>query len=75
MSSSATPILYDTLTHYLLSQLFGLFFFQKQGVWFVFIITIFIEILVFNANSIDSDQMPHSDLDLHCLSISLLGLY
>ena len=35
-----------------------------------------IEIPVFNDNSVDPDQMPHSvasDLDLHCLPITLLG--
>ena len=35
----------------------------------------FIEIPVFNANCVDPDQMPHSaasDLDLHCLPMSLL---
>ena len=35
----------------------------------------FIEIPVFNANSVDPDQMPHSmasDLGLHCLPMSLL---
>ena len=35
----------------------------------------FIEIPVFNANSVDPDQMPcsaASEQDLHCLSMSLL---
>ena len=43
---------------------------NKRGVWLVFIITLFIEIPVFNANSIDPDQTPRcaaSDLGLHCL--------
>ena len=34
----------------------------------------FIEIHVFNANSVDHDQMPHaaaSDQDQHCLAISI----
>ena len=34
------------------------------------------EIPVFNANSADAEQMPHSavyDLGLHCLQIPLLG--
>ena len=34
----------------------------------------FIEIPVFNAKNVDLDQTPHSaasDLDLHCLSITL----
>ena len=37
----------------------------------------FIEILVFNVNSADTNQMPHSvasDLGLYCLPISLLGV-
>ena len=37
----------------------------------------FIEIPVFNANSVDPDQMQHSvasDLGLHCLPITLLGV-
>ena len=41
-----------------------------------FIITMFIEIPVFNANSVDLDQTSHSeasDLRLHCLSIILSG--
>ena len=36
----------------------------------------FIEFPVFNANSVDPDQMPHSvasDLDLYCLPITLFG--
>ena len=40
-----------------------------------FIITMFIEIPIFNANSIDSDQRPRSaasDLCLHCLQMSHL---
>ena len=35
----------------------------------------FIEVLVLNANSVDPDQTPRSvasDLDLHCLQMSLL---
>ena len=37
----------------------------------------FIEIPVFNANSVDPDQMRQnaaSDLGLHCLLVTLLGL-
>ena len=37
----------------------------------------FIEIPVFNANSVDPDQTPRfaaSDLGLHCLTITLLGI-
>ena len=40
-----------------------------------FIISLFIEIPVFNASHVDSDQMPHSaasDLGLHCL-VTLFG--
>ena len=36
------------------------------------------EILVFNANSVNPEQMPHSvasDLGLHCLLITLLGVF
>ena len=36
-----------------------------------------IEIPVFNANSADPDQMPHSvesDLGLHCLPFTLVGV-
>ena len=46
-----------------------------RGVWLVFIIPCFIEIHVFNANSVDPDQTPQnaaSDLGLHCLLMSLL---
>ena len=38
-------------------------------------VLIMIEILVFNANRVDPDQMPQnvaSDLDLHCLLMFLL---
>ena len=41
----------------------------------VFLLLCFKEIPVFNANSVDPDQMPHSaasDLGLHCLQKSLL---
>ena len=44
-------------------------------VWLVFIITVFYSNYVFNANSVDPDQMPRSeasDLDLHCLPMSHL---
>ena len=43
---------------------------------FVIIIIMFYRNLVFNANSEDPDQMPHSvapDLDLHCMLNTLLG--
>ena len=39
------------------------------------IITMFINIAVFNKNSVDLDQTPRSvasDLSIHCLSMSLL---
>ena len=42
-----------------------------RGVWLVFIIMIFIEIPVLNANSEEPDQT--SDLSLHCL-LSLVSL-
>ena len=46
-----------------------------RDVWLVFIIPCFTEIPIFYANSVDSDQMPHSgmsDLDVYCLLMSLL---
>ena len=46
-----------------------------RGAWSVLIITLFIEIPVVNANSVDPDQTPRaaaSDLGLHCLSMSHL---
>ena len=49
--------------------------YNRKGVCFDLIITIFKEIPVLNANSVDRDQMPHSavsDLGLHCLPLSLL---
>ena len=49
--------------------------FNIMGVWVVFIKPCFTEIPVFNANSVDPDQTPHSaasDLGLHCLPMSLL---
>ena len=33
---------------------------NRRSIWLVFIITMFIEISVFNAKSVDSDQTPHS---------------
>ena len=47
---------------------------NRKGVWLTFISPCFIEIPVFNANSLDPDQMPHSaasDLGLHCLPINV----
>ena len=44
----------------------------RRGVWLIFIITMIIEIPVYNANSVDPDQTPQSvasDLGLHCLQI------
>ena len=44
----------------------------------VFIITCFIDIPVVNANSVDPDQAPHSevsDLGLHYLPVTLFGVY
>ena len=46
-----------------------------RGVSLVLLLPCFIEILVFNANSVDPDQTPRSaasDLGLHCLQMSLL---
>ena len=45
-----------------------------RSVWLVFIVTTFVEISIFNANSVDPDQMPHSVasvLGLHYLPMSL----
>ena len=42
---------------------------------FFLLLPCFIEMLVFNANSVDTDQTPHSaasDLGRHCLPTSLL---
>ena len=50
---------------------------QKRGVWLVFNIAMFIEILVFDANSVDPDQTPRSavsDLGLHYLHNTLLDV-
>ena len=47
---------------------------NKGSGWFLSLLC-FTEIPVFNANSVDPDQMPHSaasDLDLHCMPITLL---
>ena len=47
---------------------------SKRGVWFL-LLPCFARIPVLYANSVDSDQMPHSavsDLGLHCLPMSLL---
>ena len=48
---------------------------NRRDVWFLLIIPCFIEMPVFNANSVHLDQMPRSaasDLGLHCLLMSLL---
>ena len=48
---------------------------NRRGVWLVLLLPCFIEISVLNANSVNSDQMPHSvasDLGLHCLPMPLL---
>ena len=33
----------------------------------------FIKIPIFNVNSVDPNQILHSDLGLHCLPVTLLG--
>ena len=44
-----------------LPQRFGLVHFQKKGVWSHFILLPFsIKIPIFNANSVDRDQMPNN---------------
>ena len=35
---------------------------------------LFIDIPVFDANSVHPDQRPHSDLGLYCLPVSLYGM-
>ena len=48
---------------------------SRRIVRLIFIITMFIEISVFNANNVDPDQTPHSeasDLGLHSLTMFLL---
>ena len=48
---------------------------NRRGVWLVLLLPCSIEILVFNANSLDPDQTPHSaasDLGLGCLPMSHL---
>ena len=46
-----------------------------KGVWLLFIIIMFLEISVFDANSVDPDQTPRSaasDPGLHCLPMPFL---
>ena len=48
---------------------------KKRGICVFLLLPCFIEIPLFYANSVDPDQTPHSaasDLDLHCLQMSLL---
>ena len=50
-------------------------FHSSGGVWLDLLLPYFIEIPVFNANSVDPDQMlcsAMSDLGLHCLPMSLV---
>ena len=62
---------------------FGLFYLKsfdrsisnRKGFWLFLLLLCFKEIPVFNSNSVDPDQTPHSaasDLGLHCLPMSLL---
>ena len=47
-----------------------------RGVWLVLLLACFIEIHVFNANSVDPDQTPHiaaSDLGLHFCQCPICG--
>ena len=49
--------------------------YNRRGVWLDLLLPCFIKTPVFNANSVDPDQMPHSavyDLILHCLPVSFL---
>ena len=46
-----------------------------KGIWLVLFIIMFDRNSLFDANSVDPDQTPHStapDLGLHCLQMSLL---
>ena len=48
---------------------------SRRGVWLVLLLKCFTEIPVFDANSVDPDQMQHyaaSNLGLNCLPVSLL---
>ena len=48
---------------------------NRKGVKLFFIITMFIEIHILYANSVNPDQTPHSaasDLGLHCVPVFLL---
>ena len=47
---------------------------KTRGICLIFLLPCFIDIPVFDANSLDPDEMPHSavsDLGLHCLPMSL----
>ena len=47
---------------------------NKEDDWLVLLLVCCIEISVFNANTVDSDQTPRSaasDLNLYCLQTSL----
>ena len=48
-------------------QLFGQAYFQMKKRLVIFIITIFMEIVVFNANNIETDHTP-------CLSVPFYGM-
>ena len=48
-----------------------------HGTWLAVLLLCFIDIPVFNGNSLDPDQMLHpasSDLGLHCFPVTLLGV-
>ena len=48
---------------------------NRRCAWTVFIITLFYRFPIFNANSVDPDQTPHSvasDQDIHSSPMSLL---
>ena len=64
VDSSTTNSLDQSISN---SRLFGQFL----------LLLCFLEIPVYNANSVDPDQMPHvaaTDLGLHCLPITLMGV-
>ena len=61
----------------LLPKLFVLVYFQKKGVYSLFLLLLcFIEFPVFNPNSKDPDWMHFmaSDLGLHCFPVTILGI-
>ena len=49
---------------------------NRRGVWLILLLLCFIEIPILNPKIVDPDRTPRftaSDLDVHCLPVSLLG--